>query len=81
MDITVLLFGITRELINSNSININIKAGSSVNDFKTELEKKFPQLKNLNSYAIAINENYVANEHMIIQDKDIVAIIPPVSGG
>jgi molybdopterin converting factor small subunit len=34
----------------------------------------------MSSYAIAINESY-ATDDMLIQENDVVAIIPPVSGG
>ena len=43
-------------------------------------QKKYPQLKEINSYAIAINESYASNE-TVLKENDIVAIIPPVSGG
>ena len=44
------------------------------------LKDKFPQLQNLNSYAIAVNEEY-AEDALTLKNGDIVAIIPPVSGG
>ena len=36
--------------------------------------------KNIDSYAIAVNEEY-AVEHLVLKENDVVAIIPPVSGG
>ena len=38
------------------------------------------QLKNMASYAIAVNESYAVND-LVLNENDIVAIIPPVSGG
>ena len=43
-------------------------------------KKKYPQLSEINSYAIAINESYAVNE-TILKENDLIAIIPPVSGG
>jgi len=80
MKITVLLFGIATDLIGTPSLEILIKEHSSVMDFKNELVVKYPTLKNLASYAIAVNESY-ADDKMLLKENDVVAIIPPVSGG
>ena len=39
-----------------------------------------PALKKLKSYAVAVNEEY-ATDDVILKPNDVVAIIPPVSGG
>jgi len=44
------------------------------------LVEKYPKLDKLNSYAIAVNESY-AEDEVILKEGDVVAIIPPVSGG
>lgn len=80
MKINVLLFGITTDLLAKNSLEIELKANSSVADFKLELQNQNPQLSELASYAIAVNESY-ANDELILKEGDIIAIIPPVSGG
>lgn len=80
MKINVLLFGITTDLLAKNSLEMELKANSSVADFKLELQNQNPQLSELASYAIAVNESY-ANDELILKEGDIVAIIPPVSGG
>ena len=41
---------------------------------------KYPQLENINSYAIAVNESYATDE-IVLKENDVVAVIPPVSGG
>ena len=80
MIINLLLFGITTDLLGTSSLEINLKKDCSIKDFKSEMLAKYPQLKNINSYAIAVNEAYVSNE-TILKENDVVAIIPPVSGG
>jgi len=80
MTIQVLLFGITTDLLETSSINLELAENSSVSDFKTELVNHYPKLATLQSYAVAVNESY-AEDSQIIKPNDIVAIIPPVSGG
>ena len=57
-----------------------VSENCSVADFKNEIKATYPQFENINSYAVAINETYASDE-MILNQNDIVAIIPPVSGG
>lgn len=80
MKIEVLFFGITADLIGETQLEIEFQNLISVADFKLALKEKHPQLKNINSYAIAVNEEY-AEDHLLLKVNDVVAIIPPVSGG
>lgn len=80
MKINILFFGITTDLIGNNSAEIEIEDFSTLKHLKFELMKKYSQLSNLNDYAIAVNEEY-AEDSLILQANDVVAVIPPVSGG
>jgi molybdopterin converting factor subunit 1 len=80
MKITTLFFGITTDLVKTSQLEIEVANNTTIHNFKIVLKEKFPQLKNINSYAIAVNESYAATD-LVLQEKDIVAIIPPVSGG
>lgn len=80
MKIQLLFFGITSDLLETSSLNFEIENNCSVESLKNELLVKYPQLKNINSYAIAVNESYADNS-LTLQENDVVAIIPPVSGG
>lgn len=80
MNITTLFFGITTDLIGETNIVITVKNGISVLDFKLILKEKYPTLKNIDAYAIAVNEAYAEND-FLLNENDTVAIIPPVSGG
>lgn len=78
--IKVLFFGITTDLIGKNQLEMELVENTGVAQFKTHLKGCFPQLQNLHSYAIAVNEAYATDE-VVIQNGDVVAVIPPVSGG
>lgn len=80
MKINVLLFGITTDLLEKNSLEIELKTNCSVADFKLEFQNQNPQLSEMTSYAIAVNESYASDEQ-IINENDVIAVIPPVSGG
>lgn len=80
MKITLLFFGITTDLIGEQQVNFTLEKELSVASFRELLHDRFPTLTNLDSYAIAVNEEY-ANDTDFIKSNDIVAIIPPVSGG
>ncbi len=77
---TVLAFGIIKEIFQNSAIEIDRKDAFSVDELKLFLESKFPRLRELASYMVAVNNEY-ASTNIDISDKDEIAIIPPVSGG
>ena len=80
---TILLFGITRDIVGSSSISMPVSETSglkTVGDLKDHLQKSYPGLNQLSSLAIAVNSNY-AEEEEPINAFDEIALIPPVSGG
>ena len=80
MNIKTLFFGITTDLVGASELQIDVTENTSVKDFKSVLKKAYSQLENINSYAIAVNEEY-ASDDLILKNGDVVAVIPPVSGG
>lgn len=80
MKIDILLFGITTDLLGTSSIEMEIENSCSIARLKSVLKQKYPQLEHIASYAIAVNEEY-ASDTIKLKENDIVAIIPPVSGG
>jgi molybdopterin converting factor subunit 1 len=80
MKIKTLFFGITTDLVGTSNLDLELSEASTVFDFKSLLKKNYPQLESLDSYAIAVNESY-ATDDLILKRNDIVAVIPPVSGG
>ena len=80
MKLKILAFGIVKDIFGAASNEIEIDTTISIAGFKDILEQKYPGLKNISSYAVAVNNEY-ASEDIMITEKDEIAIIPPVSGG
>lgn len=76
----ILLFGIVKDIIGQSEIDFEISGSKTIYDLKKNLFIKYPKLNDINKFAFAVNEEYVTDD-VIIQDNDVVAIIPPVSGG
>ncbi len=75
------LFAIFRDLIGADRIPLELPAGSTVADLRQELFHRWPTLRNLlERSAIAINQEY-ATDHHVLSSGDEIALIPPVSGG
>ncbi|MEX6689717.1 MoaD/ThiS family protein [Danxiaibacter flavus] len=79
MSHTILLFGITKDII-GGSVHETGNAFTTVGELRRHLYNIYPQLEKLNSLMIAVNNNY-ANDDDRLQSSDEIALIPPVSGG
>lgn len=76
----ILFFGIAKDIAGMKNISLSDAEIATVGDLKTYLHERFPSLRNLKSLAIAVNESY-ANDNQRLVNTDVVALIPPVSGG
>lgn len=79
MEVNVLAFGIAKEIFGTNHLTIEFE-GNTSEELRLDLEKKYPRLKQLPAYMIAVNSEY-ACDNSEIKCNDEIAIIPPVSGG
>ncbi len=82
MIINVIMFGIAQEIFGKSTAEFEFSNADlcSVSNLKSLLEADRPALKELGSYMIAVNNEYAEDDY-IINEKDEVAVIPPVSGG
>ena len=80
MKIQVLFFGITTDLVGKTSIPLTISEITTVYELKEILKLNYPNLKNIHDFSIAVNETYADND-LVLTEENVVAIIPPVSGG
>jgi len=76
----ILLFGVVKEMVGQARLQIELAPNATVADLKSHLHEKYPESQKLKSLLIAVNESY-ANDADQIGDSDVIAIIPPVSGG
>ena len=80
MKLKILFFGMAKDLAGESSDVLEVEECLSVGVFRNILQKKYPFFSQMDSFSIAVNENY-AEEDLILIENDIVAVIPPVSGG
>lgn len=76
--IKVLFFAHLQEEIGKGEIELD-SADMSVGNLKSHLQEKY-NLTRVDQVMVAINEEYAVDDDKI-KDGDIVAFIPPVSGG
>jgi molybdopterin synthase sulfur carrier subunit len=76
----VLAFGIAKEIMGGGTAEVPVSKGMTVGVLKAAMELQYPALKNLTSFALAVNGEY-ASADVVINESDELAIIPPVSGG
>lgn len=80
MQIHILFFGILRDITNNSTLKVDVEGGSTLGDLKQLLVQKCPKLSEFKNYTMAVNEAYAEADY-IIKESDVVALIPPVSGG
>ncbi len=80
MQIELLFFGIIEDIVGVRSKKMSIDTSITVEELNSNLQVQFPALKRQSNYAMAVNMEYASNE-TIINNNDVVALIPPVSGG
>jgi len=73
-------FGISREIIGNNVLELEVPEGSTIGELKQELFQKYPLFADLKSLYVAVNNEY-APEEVLLKEGDEIALIPPVSGG
>ncbi|WP_164669491.1 molybdopterin converting factor subunit 1 [Virgibacillus doumboii] len=76
--ISVLFFAELRETVGSDKVSIDA-IGVSLSGLKDKLKSEY-KLDDLDNAMIAVNEEY-APEDAVLNEGDVVAFIPPVSGG
>ena len=80
MKVSILAFGIAKDIVGGNEFRFDLKEKSDVGMLKHALFESFPDFSKLTSVAIAVNGEY-AKDGFLIEENDEIVIIPPVSGG
>ena len=74
-----LYFAELKEILKKNTEIIEINDSISVKQLKETINAKYPEVSE-KTYQIAVNEEFV-QDNDTVKNMDIVALIPPVSGG
>jgi molybdopterin synthase catalytic subunit len=77
--ITLRCFASVREALGTEVMQMEVAAGTSIDDLRKKLGKQYSALLRL-PLAYAINRDY-ARAESVLKDGDEVAFIPPISGG
>ncbi len=80
MKITILSFGIAKDITGQRFLDWELPDGASVAELRASLASRFPRLAELAAVRLAVNSEY-ATEEGFLAENDEVALIPPVSGG
>jgi len=80
MKVKVLYFSQVKDKVGKNEEEVEFE-GKTLKDLVDVLVNKYPDIEDiLKRSMFAVNESYETMDYNL-QDKDIIAIIPPVSGG
>jgi len=75
------LFAQAKDLVQSDTINVELNEPGNLTDFKNALAEQYPQLTPvLSNLLFAIGTSYAEENTQIDEDSEI-ACFPPVSGG
>jgi MoaE-MoaD fusion protein len=81
MRVTVLFFGVLKEMLGGESQMLDLPQGATVDAVLGHYSAVLPQQAKLwPSLAVAVNQSY-AQGGCLLRDGDEVALLPPVSGG
>jgi MoaE-MoaD fusion protein len=81
MKITVLFFGVLKDLAGKSGESVNLAEGSSVRDLLFHYAGQRPEFDPMmKSVAIAVNQEYSGLDRAL-REGDEVGLLPPVSGG
>ncbi len=81
MKVTVLLFGHYRELADGGELMVEVNEGTTVHSLADTLINRFSALAGIMTHCrFAVNEEF-APLNASLAENDVVAVLPPMSGG
>ena len=81
MIVRVKLFALARQLVESDTVTLDVPSDTTVGELRRSLILRLPQLAPLEDHLkFAVNQEYAGDDVQLSVDAE-VACIPPVSGG
>lgn len=78
--VEVLFFAGAREAAGTPSVRLEVEPGATVAALAALLQARYPNLAGVGAVRFAVGERF-ADGPTALADGDVVALIPPVSGG
>ncbi len=70
-----------KEIIGAPALEISLRKNATVNDLFEQLKQSYPQLRDFEkSMLFGVGVEFVDRNH-VLNDGDVIAIMPPVQGG
>ncbi len=80
MKITLLFFGVAQDIAETRQLTFDLNYDATVLQLRQRLAERFAGMDESLAFAVAINEK-LADDNQVIREGDVVAVLPPVSGG
>jgi molybdopterin converting factor subunit 1 len=80
MKIQILFFGAAHDITGMRNMDADVTADMDTESLKKMLQERFSGINADLRYALAVNQKVVA-VNQPLSEGDVVAILPPVSGG
>ena len=70
-----------KEIVGASALELSLPMNATVNDLFEQLKENYPQMRDFEkSVLFGIGVEFVDRNH-VLNDGDVVAIMPPVQGG
>jgi molybdopterin converting factor small subunit len=81
MKVRVELYSRLKEIVDASALELSLPKNASVNDLFEQLKKSYPKLRDFEkSMLFGIGVEFVDRSY-VLNDGDVIAIMPPVQGG
>ena len=81
MKVRVELYSRLKEIVDASLLELSLPENATVKDLFEQLKERYPQLRDFEkSVLFGIGVEFVDRSHLL-NDGDMIAIMPPVQGG
>jgi molybdopterin converting factor small subunit len=74
-------YSVVKEIVDASAFELSLPKNASVNDLFKQLKRSYPKLRDFEkSILFGIGVEFVDRSY-VLNDGDVIAIMPPVQGG